>query len=92
MEIYFFKVECLLIISHLRDNYGVLLPTIGLSTKSTAFRWWRKRFKRQFELVDILRLDHFRALAGYWRVDGNAQNAINGTWINSPGKELLNNF
>ena len=58
--------------------------------KSTAFRWWRKRFKRQFELVDILRLDHFRALAGYWRVDGNAQNAINGTWINSPGKELLN--
>ena len=58
--------------------------------KSTAFRWWRKRFKRQFELVDILRLDHFRALAGYWRVDGNAQNAINGSWINSPGKELLN--
>ena len=29
-------------------------------------------------------------MAGYWRVDGNAQNAINGTWINSPGKELLN--
>jgi 4-alpha-glucanotransferase len=29
-------------------------------------------------------------LAGYWRVDGNAKNAINGTWINSPGKELLN--
>ncbi len=56
----------------------------------TNFKWWRKRFKRQFELVDILRLDHFRALAGYWRVDGNAKNAINGTWINSPGKELLN--
>ena len=33
MEIYFFKVEFLLIISHLRDNYGVLPPTIGLSTK-----------------------------------------------------------
>ena len=58
--------------------------------KSTTFKWWRERFKRQFELVDILRLDHFRALAGYWRVDGNAKNAINGTWINSPGKELLN--
>ena len=51
--------------------------------KRTSFKWWRKRFKRQFELVDILRLDHFRALAGYWRVDGNAQNAIDGTWINS---------
>ena len=58
--------------------------------KRTKFKWWRERFKRQFELVDILRLDHFRALSGYWRVDGNAENAINGTWINSPGKELLN--
>ena len=58
--------------------------------KRTNFKWWRERFKRQFELVDILRLDHFRALSGYWRVNGNAKNAINGTWINSPGKELLN--
>ncbi len=58
--------------------------------KRTNFKWWRERFKRQFKLVDILRLDHFRALAGYWRVNGNAKNAINGTWINSPGKELLN--
>ena len=58
--------------------------------KRTKFKWWRKRFRRQFELLDILRLDHFRALSGYWRVDGNAKNAINGTWINSPGKDLLN--
>ena len=34
--------------------------------KRTNFKWWRERVKRQFELVDILRLDHFRALAGYW--------------------------
>ena len=54
------------------------------------FSWWRKRFKRQFELVDLLRLDHFRALAGYWRVEGNERTAIKGKWINSPGKELLN--
>ncbi len=58
--------------------------------KRTNFEWWRKRFRRQFELVDILRLDHFRALSGYWRVDGNAKTAINGTWVNSPGKDLLN--
>ncbi len=58
--------------------------------KRTNFNWWRKRFKRQFELADILRLDHFRALAGYWKVEGNADTAINGKWINSPGRELLN--
>ena len=66
-------------------------PTYNWSNhKKTHFEWWIKRFKRQFELVDILRLDHFRALAGYWRVDGNAKTAINGKWIDSPGRELLN--
>ncbi len=58
--------------------------------KRTNFDWWRKRFKRQFELVDLLRLDHFRGLAGYWRVNGNSKTAICGKWINSPGRTLLN--
>ncbi len=58
--------------------------------KRTNFEWWRKRFKRQFELMDLLRLDHFRGLAGYWRVNGNSKTAIHGKWINSPGRKLLN--
>ncbi len=58
--------------------------------KRTNFYWWRKRFKRQFELMDLLRLDHFRGLAGYWRVNGNSKTAIYGKWINSPGRTLLN--
>ena len=56
----------------------------------TNFTWWRNRFKRQFDLMDLLRLDHFRGLAGYWRVNGNAKTAICGKWINSPGRMLLN--
>ena len=35
-------------------------------------------------------MDHFRALSGYWRVEGNAETAINGKWINSPGSRILN--
>ena len=58
--------------------------------KRTNFYWWRERFKRQFELVDLLRLDHFRGLSGYWRVNGNSKTAIFGKWIHSPGKKLLN--
>ena len=58
--------------------------------KKTNFDWWRKRFKRQFYLVDLLRFDHFRGLAGYWRVNGNSKSAICGKWINSPGRTLLN--
>ena len=40
--------------------------------------------------MDFLRLDHFRGLAGYWRVNGNSKTAISGRWINSPGRTLLN--
>ncbi len=58
--------------------------------KKTNFNWWRRRFKRQFELVDLLRLDHFRGFAGYWRVNGNSKTAISGKWISSPGKTLFN--
>ena len=58
--------------------------------KRTNFDWWRKRFKRQFELVDLLRVDHFRGFAGYWRVNGKSKTAIFGKWINSPGRTLLN--
>ena len=53
------------------------------------FDWWKKRFRRQFELVDILRLDHFRALDSYWRVKGESKDAISGEWIKSPGVRLL---
>ena len=58
--------------------------------KRTNFNWWRKRFKRQFELVDLLRFDHFRGLGGYWRVNGKSKSEIHGKWINSPGRQLLN--
>ncbi len=58
--------------------------------KNSNFYWWRNRFKRQFELMDLLRFDHFRGLAGYWRVNGNSKTAISGKWISSPGRSLLN--
>ena len=57
--------------------------------KRTNFGWWRKRFKRQFELVDLLRFDHFRGLGGFWRVKGDAKSAIHGKWISSPGRTIL---
>ena len=56
----------------------------------TGFQWWRQRFARQRELADLLRLDHFRALAAYWAVPGHDKTAENGQWQTSPGKSLLN--
>ena len=55
----------------------------------TRFRWWRSRFARQWQLVDLLRLDHFRALAAYWAVPGSDTTAQQGEWRPSPGQALL---
>ncbi|MGC6483923.1 MAG: 4-alpha-glucanotransferase [Synechococcus sp.] len=55
----------------------------------TRFRWWRARLRRQWQLLDLLRLDHFRALAAYWAVPGGDDTAARGVWRPSPGQALL---
>ncbi len=55
----------------------------------SRFGWWRRRLRRQWQQVDLLRLDHFRALAAYWNVPGSDQTAENGRWHSSPGQALL---
>jgi 4-alpha-glucanotransferase len=55
----------------------------------TGFRWWLARLMRQLELMDLLRLDHFRALEAYWSVPGGEATAMNGAWRPSPGRPLL---
>ncbi|RKY93486.1 MAG: 4-alpha-glucanotransferase [Ignavibacteriae bacterium] len=53
------------------------------------FAWWRKRFSSLLELVDIIRIDHFRGFEAYWKIPGDAETAIDGKWIKAPGKELF---
>lgn len=55
----------------------------------SGFRWWMRRLERQLELVDTLRLDHFRALEAYWSVPGTDTTAQGGRWRPSPGRALL---
>ncbi len=55
----------------------------------TRFRWWIRRLQRQLSLVDLLRLDHFRALEAAWCVPGMDRTAEHGRWRPSPGGSLL---
>jgi 4-alpha-glucanotransferase len=57
--------------------------------RATGFRWWIERFRRTFELVDLVRLDHFRGLVGYWSVAAGRKTAREGRWRRAPGRELL---
>jgi len=54
-----------------------------------GFTWWRARIQRQLELFDLLRLDHFRALAACWHIPAEAEDARQGHWEPTPGAALL---
>lgn len=56
---------------------------------SNGYQWWIKRFRAVFDLVDIVRLDHFRGFAGYWEIPAGAETAIKGRWVPGPGKEFF---
>jgi 4-alpha-glucanotransferase len=39
--------------------------------------------------MDLLRIDHFRALVAHWAVPAGAPDARGGAWLSTPGEELL---
>lgn len=53
---------------------------------SNGYTWWLNRLKAVLQLVDIIRLDHFRGFAGYWEVPASAPTAETGRWVSGPGK------
>lgn len=57
--------------------------------KKTGYKWFIMRFKKLMELVDWIRIDHFRGFEAYWCVPGHEKTAVNGEWIKTPGKELF---
>jgi len=57
--------------------------------QSTGFNWWKDRFKTQLELFDLVRIDHFRGLQACWQIPYEDETAINGSWVEVPGREML---
>ncbi len=54
-----------------------------------GYSWWLSRLRRSLELSDVVRIDHFRALAAYWEVAGDAEDAMGGHWVTGPGQDFL---
>ena len=57
--------------------------------RQDGFKWWIDRVKATLKTVDIVRVDHFRGFAAAWEVPGGDKTAVNGKWVNVPGKELF---
>ncbi len=54
-----------------------------------GFSWWVARVGAQLARLDLLRLDHFRALAAHWAIPAGAADARAGAWQPSAGEALL---
>ncbi len=54
-----------------------------------GFGWWISRLRQALEMVDLVRLDHFRGFAEYWEVPAGATTAVNGHWRSGPGRALF---
>ena len=54
-----------------------------------GYAWWVNRVRRIFELVDVVRIDHFRGFADYWEIPASEPTAIHGRWVAGPGAALF---
>lgn len=60
--------------------------------KTSGYAWWIARLRHTLQLVDMVRIDHFRGFAAYWEIQADAPNAIEGEWKQGPGENLFEAF
>jgi 4-alpha-glucanotransferase len=53
------------------------------------YAWWIARFRHLAELVDLVRVDHFRGFQAAWEVPGGATTAVDGAWVAGPGTAVF---
>lgn len=53
------------------------------------FLWWRERIAQNLIMFDLLRFDHFRGFAAYWKIKAKDKTAINGEWETGPGEKFM---
>lgn len=57
--------------------------------QKTRFAWWRARLRRELQLVDMVRLDHFRGFAAAWAIPADEPDARRGEWTPGPDRALF---
>ncbi|MCK4882682.1 MAG: 4-alpha-glucanotransferase [Candidatus Omnitrophica bacterium] len=57
--------------------------------KKSRFSWWVERFRFNFQLFDVVRIDHFRGLVQFWEIPAHETTAVNGQWADVPTNSLF---
>lgn len=60
-------------------------PTLA----AEGYSFWVNRLGHILELVDLVRIDHFRGFAGYWEIPASEPTAVHGRWVPGPGMDLF---
>ncbi|MCF0113743.1 MAG: 4-alpha-glucanotransferase [Erysipelotrichaceae bacterium] len=64
--------------------------------KKNNYDWWMLRIKRNYELYDVIRFDHFYGFESYYAIPYGAKDATSGKYEKGPGmdffEELKKNF
>ncbi len=53
--------------------------------KKDGYAWWKARMRAALDMVDMVRIDHFRGFESYWAVPAGSTTAENGKWEKGPG-------
>lgn len=57
--------------------------------RANGYAWWIARLRATLQMVDIIRLDHFRGFVGYWEIPAGMPTAEIGRWVPGPGADLF---
>lgn len=57
--------------------------------KEDNYQWWFHRFNATLNLVDYMRVDHFRGFEAYWEIPAEEETAINGEWKPGPSEDFF---
>ncbi len=57
--------------------------------KRQKFDWWTRRVGKCAEMMDVLRIDHFRAFDSYYAIKYGEKTARHGHWLKGIGYEFL---
>ncbi len=60
--------------------------------KQNNFKWWKQRVGHLLDLVDLIRIDHFRGFEAYWEIPADEKTAVKGQWVKGPGEAFFHSL
>jgi 4-alpha-glucanotransferase len=57
--------------------------------RASGYEWWIERFRRALELVDAVRIDHFRGFVAAYEIPAVNSTGRAGTWVRGPGRAVF---